>query len=230
MNIIKQIQQDLFLHQDKKYRDFHARLVPNIKKETIIGVRTPTVRAIAKSYVKNPDIEQFINTLPHRYYEEYNLHGFILNEEKDFNKAIARLDKLLPYVNNWATCDSLDIKIFKKHKRELLKEIKRYLKSKQPFTIRFAIEMLMKYFLDDDFKEEYLKLVSAIDNDHYYVKMMQAWYFATALTKQYSAAIKYIENKRLSPWVHNKSIQKALESYCIAIEEKAYLKSLKYRE
>lgn len=229
MNIISKIQSDLFKHQDKKYRDFHAHLIPDVNKETVIGVRTPIVKSLAKKYQKEKDIEKFIKTLPHQYYEEYNLHGFIINEEKNYLKAIKEINRLLPYINNWATCDSLDIKIFKKHKEELIKEIKHWLNSKKPFTIRFAIRMLMKYYLDEDYQEVYLKLVSDVKSNHYYVKMMQAWYFATALIKQQKSAIKYIQEKKLSIWVHNKAIQKALESYCIKDKDKQYLRSLKIK-
>lgn len=218
MNIVE----ELFDKQDLKYREMMIRIIPNVEEKRIIGVRTP----ILKDMAKHID-ESFIDTLPHFYFEENQLHSFAISLIKDYKASIKRVNDFLPYIDNWATCDQLSPKVFKKHKEELIKEIKKWLKSKHIYTVRFAIEMLMTYFLDEDFKEEYLELVSNIKSEEYYLNMMIAWYFATALAKQYDSSIIYIKEKRLSPWVHNKTIQKAVESYRISDEQKVYLKTLK---
>ena len=222
----EEIKLHLFELQDLKYRDFQAKLMPTIDKETIIGVRTPLLRQFAKE-LKKEGTEDFLNALPHTYYEENNLHGFIVSEIKDYNEAVRRMDEFLPYVDNWATCDSTSPKVFKKHKSELVPEIDRWLASDKVYTIRFGIEMLMSHYLYDDFKPEYLDKVAAVKHDDYYVKMMVAWYFATALAKQYESTLPYIEKRVLETWTHNKSIQKAVESYRITDEQKAYLRTLK---
>lgn len=224
-----EIKAKLFTLQDLKYRDFQSKLMPTVDKDTIIGVRTPELRKFAKELVKLGETESFLNSLPHDYYEENNLHGFIVSEIKDYAEAVRHMNEFLPYVDNWATCDSTSPKVFKKHKTELVEEIKRWLDSDKVYTIRFGVEMLMSHYLDDDFKTEYLEMVAAVRHDDYYVKMMAAWYFATALAKQYDSAIVYIENRTLEPWTHNKAIQKSVESYRITDEQKAYLKSLKYK-
>lgn len=224
-----EIKARLFALQDLKYRDFQAKLMPTIDKETIIGVRTPELRKFAKELLKSGETESFLNSLPHDFYEENNLHGFIVSEIKDYAEAVRRMDSFLPYVDNWATCDSTSPKVFKKHKTELVDEIKRWLASDKIYTIRFGVEMLMSHYLDDDFKTEYLEMVAAVRHDDYYVKMMVAWYFATALAKQYEKTVPYIENRTLEQWTHNKAIQKSVESYRITDEQKAYLKSLKYK-
>jgi 3-methyladenine DNA glycosylase AlkD len=223
------LEEILFSHQDLKYRDFITRLIPNIDKETIIGIRTPESRKIAKEFSKQPEATDFMENLPHRYFEENNIHGFIISSMKDFDSAIDALNKFLPYVDNWATCDGINPVCFKNHPAELLPYIKIWLSSEKTYTIRFAIGMLMRYFLDEDFKPEYLELVSGAQSEEYYVNMMIAWYFATALAKQYESTVAYIEEKRLSKWVHNKTIQKSIESYRITDEEKEYLKTLKIR-
>lgn len=224
----EEIKNRLFEMQDLKYRDFQAKLMPTVDKETIIGVRTPMLRQFAKE-LRKEGTEDFLNSLPHSYYEENNLHGFIVSEIKDYGEAVRRMDEFLPYVDNWATCDSTSPKAFKKHKTELLAEIDRWLKSDKVYTIRFGIEMLMSFYLDDDFKPEYLDKVAAVHHNDYYVKMMAAWFFATALAKQYDATLPIIEKHVLEPWTHNKSIQKAVESYRITDEQKAYLRTLKCR-
>lgn len=221
------IREGLFALQDLGYRDFHSKLMPNIDKERIIGVRTPQLRKLAKEFAQDPEIDDFLSNLPHQYYDENNMHGFIISEIKDYDRSIAEIDRLLPYVDNWATCDLMSPKAFKKNRERLLKDIRRWMKSSKTYTIRFGIEMLMNHFLDDDFSPEYLEWVAAISNDEYYVKMMVAWYFATALAKQYDATLPIIEQKRLEKWTHNKSIQKAVESYRITDEKKKYLKTLK---
>jgi 3-methyladenine DNA glycosylase AlkD len=223
------LEEILFSHQDLKYRDFITGLIPNIDKETIIGIRTPEIRKISKEFSKQPEVTDFMENLPHRYFEENNIHGFIISSTKDFDNAIDALNKFLPYVDNWATCDGINPVCFKNHPAELLPYIKIWLSSEKTYTIRFAIGMLMRYFLDEDFKPEYLELVSGAQSEEYYVNMMIAWYFATALAKQYESTVAYIEEKRLSKWVHNKTIQKSIESYRITDEEKEYLKTLKIR-
>ena len=225
--ICEEILQRLFALQDLKYRDFQAKLMPTVDKSTIIGVRTPELRRFAKEFAKREDVDAFLDELPHGYYDENNLHGFILCEEKKFDCAIARLDDFLPYIDNWATCDLLSPKVFRKHKAELLPHIRRYLASSKVYTVRFAIEMLMSHYLDEDFTPEYLEWVAAVRSEEYYVNMMIAWYFATALAKQYDAALPILLEQRLAPWTHNKTIQKAIESYRITDEQKAYLRSLK---
>lgn len=222
------IKDELFKLQDIKYRDFQAKLIPTVKSDTVIGVRTPQLRDLAKKIVKE-DYASFINELPHKYFDENQLHAFILSELKDYDECINYINKFLPYVDNWATCDQMSPKVFKKHKKELLNHIKVWIKSKDTYTIRFGIGMLMQHYLDDDFKSEYIKWVSSIKSNEYYVNMMIAWYFATALTKQYEDAILYIENNKLDIWVHNKTIQKACESFRITVEQKEYLRTLKRR-
>lgn len=217
----------LFKLQDTKYQELQYRTIPNV--ESIIGVRTPELRKLAKELYKNNNYKEFLEELPHKYFDENQLHAFIISEVKDYNECIEYINKFLPYVDNWATCDQMSPKVFKKHKTELLKEIKIWIKSKETYTIRFGIGMLMQYYLGEDFNEEYLKLVSKIRSKEYYVNMMIAWYFATALAKQYKETIKYIENKKLDIWVHNKTIQKSIESYRITNEQKDYLRSLKIK-
>ena len=217
----------LLLKQDIKYRDFQAPLFPNVDKETIIGVRTPDLKKLAKELFGSETANKFIETLPHRYFDENQLHAVIISLIKDYETCLKEVEIFLPYVDNWATCDQLSPKVFVKHKDELIISIKKWLKSKDTYTVRFAIGMLLQHYLDESFKEEYLKLVSGIKSDEYYTNMMIAWYFATALAKQYKVSIKYIEDKCLDPWVNNKTIQKAVESYRITDEQKTYLKSLK---
>ena len=219
--------EELFKLQDIKYREVQIKTITNINPDTIIGVRTPDLRKLAKELYKSNNYKDFIEDLPHKYFEENQLHSFIIFETKDYNECINRLNKFLPYIDNWATCDQGVSRLFKKHTDELLKEIKVWIKSKETYTIRFGINSLMRYYLDDKFKPEYLEMVSKIRSDEYYVNMMIAWYFATALAKQYNSAIKYIENKKLDKWTHNKTIQKAIESYRITNEQKEYLRSLK---
>ena len=218
------IQKTLFSMQDTKYRDFNAKLMPNIDKNTIIGVRVPQVRALAKK-IKN-DAGGFLENLPHKYYEENNLHAFLIAEIADFDECIKKLNDFLPYVDNWAICDSMKPKCFKKNKEKLLSEIEKWLKSEHEYTVRFAIGMLMTHFLDEDFNEKYLAEVSEIRSDKYYINMMIAWYFQAALAKQWEKAVKYLEKDSLSPWVRKKTVQKAKESYRITEKQKEYLKNL----
>lgn len=220
MNILN----ELLKLQDLEYKSFHSRLMPNINPDNIIGVRVPQLRALLKKIRWD---EEFINSLPHKYYEENNLHAFMLCEISDFDACIEKLNEFLPYIDNWATCDGLKPKCFKKNAQKLLPHIEGWLKSKHTYTVRFACLMLMTHFLGDNFKEEYLEKVSCIRSDEYYINMMLAWYFAESLVKQYDRAISYLEERKLSSWVHDKTIQKACESFRITDEKKAYLRSLK---
>ena len=224
---MKCISEELFKLQDIKYRDFQVKLIPNYSIDIMIGVRTPDLRNYAKKLLKENKYKEFLEELPHKYFDENQLHAFIISEIKDYEKCIIYINKFLPYVDNWATCDQMSPKIFKKNKDKLIIEIMRWIESKETYTVRFGIGMLMHYYLDDDFNPKYLEKVSKIKSKEYYVNMMIAWYFATALAKQYDDAIKYIEKNILDKWTHNKTIQKALESYRITSEQKKYLKSLK---
>ena len=217
----------LFALQDKAYAYFQSKLLPTVQRETVIGVRTPDLRKMAKQICKTPAAQEFLQSLPHRYFDENQLHAFILSEEKDFNTCIAELERFLPYVDNWATCDQLSPLCFKKHTQELLPHIRKWMKSTHTYTKRFGMGMLMRSFLDENFKPEYLEQVASIKSDEYYIRMMQAWFFATALAKQWDATLPYIEQHRLEKDTHNKTIQTAVESFRITDEQKALLKTLK---
>ena len=224
------IQKELFSLQDKEYMKFLSKLTPNVSEDTIIGVRIPEIRKLAKKLVKNNEYEDFLKELPHKYYDENLLHGAIISESKDFEKCIKLLDNFLPFVDNWAVCDTISPKIFKKNKKELIEKIKEWSQSDKTYTCRFGVEMLMTHFLDEDFKKEYLEVVADIHSEEYYVKMVVAWFFATALAKQWDYAVIYLENNRLDVWVHNKTIQKARESLRILEDKKGYLKGLKRKK
>lgn len=225
----KDIRNRLFELADINYKEFHEKLIPSVNSDLVIGIRTPVLRKLAKEIYAEDDIHLFLEELPHMYYEENNLHAFIIEYIKDFDECISAVSAFLPYVDNWATCDMMSPKVFKKHLPELFAKIKEWIASDEVYTIRFGIGMLMKYFLDDGFVPEYNEIPASVDSDEYYVKMMIAWYYATALAKQYDATIPYIENKRLSIWIHNKTISKAVESRRITEEQKRYLKSLKIK-
>ena len=229
MNTETTIQARLFELQDLSYRDFQCKLMPTVDPDTVIGVRTPDLRKLAKSFSKEPEAEAFLRTLPHKYYEENNLHGFLIETMKDYSQVIAALNAFLPYVDNWATCDQIRPKIFKKHLPELREQIQVWMASSHTYIVRFGIEMLMSFYLDEQFQPEYLDWVADVHSEEYYVNMMIAWYFATALAKQYDAALPYLQEHRLEPWTQNKAIQKAIESYRITDEQKAYLRSLKVK-
>ena len=214
-------------NRDEQYAQFQRRLIPTLAAEKIIGVRTPILRRFAKDFIRDNACETFLQELPHRYFEENQLHGFVISEISDFQNCIAEIEKFLPYIDNWATCDQTSPKVFKKYKSELLPYIKKWLDSEHVYTVRFAIGMLMQHFLDEDFSSEYLDMVSRIRRDEYYINMEIAWYMATALAKQWDEVIPYLEQKKMEPWVHNKTIQKARESYRITDEQKEYLKKLK---
>lgn len=226
---IKEIRQGLFALKDEKYKEFQKKLIPTVDENTVIGVRMPVLRKYAKDVSGTPGAVIFMQTLPHEYYEENNLHGMLIETMKDYDECIAYLEEFLPYVDNWATCDLISPRVFKKHKDELLVKIKEWMASDRVYTIRFGMEMLMTHFLDEDFKPEYLGMAADVHSEEYYVNMMIAWFFATALAKQYEASLPYIENYCMDRWTHNKTIQKAIESYRITDEQKRYLKSLKIK-
>ena len=221
------LQTALFNMQDITYRDFHSRLIPNIEKDKVIGIRTPILRKFAKEYAKTDDAQKFIRELPHYYYEENNLHMMIITGIKDYDTCVIEIERFLPYIDNWATCDLPVPKCFYKNKEKLLDNVISWIKSDDTYTIRYGIETLMSIYLDDAFESSYPRLVSEVISDEYYVNMMIAWYFATALAKQWEAVIPYIEEKRLPEWVHKKTIQKAVESYRITDEQKKYLRALR---
>lgn len=213
--------------RDPAYAEFQKKLIPTVAPETIVGVRTPELRKLAKELIRNGEAEAFLNELPHRYFDENQLHAFILSEDKDFERCLSRASAFLPYVDNWATCDQMSPKVFKKHRAELLPVIERWLHDGHVYTVRFAVGMLMEHFLDGDFDPRYLAWVSRVRSGEYYVDMMVAWYFATALAKQYEAAFPYIRDRSLPVWTHNKAIQKAAESYRVPPEHKEALKACK---
>lgn len=221
------IQKELFELQDISYGDFQAKLVPNIPRELLIGVRVPEARKLAKRLAKEPEASEFLKDLPHKYYDENILHALLISEMKDYDACIVAIDDFLSYIDNWAVCDILSPKIFKEHKTSLLEKIKEWSASDKTYTCRFGLEMLMSYFLDNDFKPDYLEITTSVHSEEYYVRMMIAWFFATALAKQWDATIKYIEDNRLDTWTHNKAIQKAKESRRITPKQKEYLKALK---
>ncbi len=220
---------ELFKMRDVDYAQFQGKLIPTVSADRVIGVRTPALRAFAKDLYKDPDIDEFLCATPHQYFDEDQLHAFVISLEKDFDKCIALLEEFLPFIDNWATCDQLSPKCFKKEQKKLLSYIKVWIKSNHTYTVRFAIGMLMQHYLDDGFKTEYADMVAEVRSDEYYINMMIAWYFATALAKQYESIVPYIEERRLALWVHNKAIQKSVESYRITAEQKEYLKTLKIK-
>ncbi len=229
-DIMKKIHDELLAMQDISYRGFQSKLIPSVPIENMIGVRTPKLRSLAKRMLKDGTYEEFLAELPHRYFDENQLHAFVISGLKDLDECITSLNAFLPYVDNWATCDQMSPKVFAKHKVELLDLIKKWIKSDEVYTVRFAIGMLMQHYLDSDFSMEYLEMVADVSSEEYYVRMMVAWYFATALAKQYDDAIVYLEKSRLEPWIHNKTIQKAIESNRISDEKKEYLRGLKNTE
>jgi 3-methyladenine DNA glycosylase AlkD len=224
----EEIQKELFRLQDVQYRDFQAKLIPNIPPEAMIGVRTPALRSLAKQLARQEETREFLCLLPHRYFDENQLHAFILSELKDYDRCMDEVCRFLPYVDNWATCDTLIPKVFAKHHSELLQHIMVWIASDKTYTVRYAIGTLMRYFLNDEFDVKYPKMVAKVRSEEYYVNMMIAWYFATALAKQYDAVLPYIEERKLDKWTHNKTIQKAIESFRVTPEHKEYLKTLKY--
>jgi 3-methyladenine DNA glycosylase AlkD len=227
MSIFTDIETELMNLRDEKYASFQQNLTPTHGREHFIGVRTPELKKLAKEFGKRADVTEFLEALPHRYFEEDQLHAFIISGEKDFGRCIELTEKFLPYVDNWATCDQFSPKVFAKHLEELLPLVNKWLASGHTYTVRFAIGVLMRYFLGEHFRTEYAEKVAAVSSEEYYINMMRAWYFATALAKNYDEVLPFIENKRLDKWTHNKSIQKASESFRVTDEQKQYLRGLK---
>ena len=227
--IIERVRERLFALADEEYREFQGGLIPTVDADRMIGVRTPALRSLAKELGKDPEISAFLAALPHRYFDENQLHAFLISLERDYDRCLAEVDRFLPFVDNWATCDQLSPKVFAKHRDRLIGEVRRWMGSELVFTVRFGIGMLMQHYLDSDFRPEHLDWVAALRSEEYYVNMMRAWYFATALAKQYPSAIRVIEEQRLDLWTHNKAIQKARESRRITEEQKAYLNTLKVK-
>lgn len=217
----------LFSMQDSDYRIFQCRLMPGVPEETVIGIRTPQLRKLAKTLSENPCINEFLDCLPHSYYEEYNLHGYLIERIKNGEECARRIDEFLPFVNNWATCDTVKPKALAKNPSFLLEKSREWIASGKTYTVRFGIEMLMNYFLDGGFSPEYIEIVASVKSSEYYVNMMIAWYFATALAKQWDETFPYIKEQRLGEWCHNKTIQKSLESFRITDEQKKILRALK---
>jgi len=225
----EEIRRRLFELQDTEYKEFTCKLIPTVDPDAVIGVRTPLLRKLAKEYARTPQAEEFMAALPHKYYEENNLHGFLIETIKDYDSAIRAVEEFLPFIDNWATCDQISPKVFKKHLPELYERIKIWLKSDRTYTVRFGVGMLMSLYLDDSFRQEMPELVAGIRSEEYYINMMIAWYFATALAKQPDAVMPFLQQRRLDKWTHNKAIQKAIESYRISEETKAYLRTLKMK-
>lgn len=225
---MNELQQNLFGMRNAAYAAFIAKLTPGFPPSHFIGVRVPLLRTIARSFAKEEAASQrFLSHLPHSYYEEDMLHGMLISLVKDYDRCLDLTDRFLPYVDNWAVCDTLSPKVFAKHKAQLLENILRWSSSSHTYTCRFGLRMLMTHFLDDSFSADFLEIPAAIRSEEYYVKMMVAWFFATALAKQWEATLPYLENRQLDPWTHRKTIQKAIESYRIPPERKDYLRTLR---
>lgn len=224
------IQKSLMDMQDLEYRDFNSSLLPGVPKESVIGVRIPEIRKYARTLYKTGEWEKFITELPHTYYEENALHMILLCNIKDYDTCIKYINEFLPYVDNWAVCDSGVPDCFKKNLDKLMTEVKVWIKSDRTYTVRYAVGVLMRLFLDEHFDKRYLAMAAGVESEGYYVNMMVAWYFATALAKQWDSTIAYIEDRKLTPWVHNKTIQKAVESYRITPQQKVYLKSMRIKK
>ncbi len=227
--LIDELRKELFELQDMKYRDFQGKLIPSVALDTVIGVRTPELRKMAKRLLKEENVQEFLDDLPHKFFDENQLHAFIISEMKDYQRCMEEVCRFLPYVDNWATCDQMSPKVFKKHRKELSEKIKEWIGSDKTYTVRFGVGMLMEHFLDEDFDPVYPEMAAKIRSEEYYINMMTAWYFATALAKQYEAVLPYIEGCRLDNWTHDKAIQKAVESRRITAEQKEYLRTLKVK-
>jgi 3-methyladenine DNA glycosylase AlkD len=224
---ISEIRAELKRLQDIRYREMQIRIIPTVRPETIIGVRTPELRRMAEQFSGTEETNTFLNDLPHSYFEENKLHAFILSGMKDYAECVRELNRFLPYVDNWATCDQMSPRVFRKHRKELQSEIMQWIRSDKAYTVRFGVGMLMQHFLKEDFDTALAGRVADLRSEEYYVNMMRAWYFATALAGQYEAVLPFIENRKLDPWTHNRAIQKACESFRVSPERKEYLKSLK---
>lgn len=224
---IENLRRELFNLRDETYRDFQAKSVPNVAKEKFIGVRTPALSRLVKKYFRDVDAQSFLNDLPHKYFEENSIHASLLSELKNFNECLSATKIFLPYVDNWATCDSISPKIFQQHTAELEAEISNWLKSEHVYTVRFGLSMLMKFYLGENFDVKYLERAAEVRSEEYYVQMMAAWLFATALAKHYDAVIEFLTERRLSPPIHKRTIRKALESRRITAEQKIFLRGLR---
>ena len=224
---MNEVQKKLFELSDKEYAAFQAKLAPTIAAESCMGVRVPVLRKFASEFSKTPECAAFLESLPHEYYDENLLHSVILEKRKDYDECMEKVERFLPFVDNWAVCDTLRPKIFAKHREELIGKVKEWIASEKTYTCRFGIDMLMTHYLDGFFRPEYLEFPAQVRSEEYYVRMMVAWYYATALAKQWDSTIPYLEKHRLPDWTHNKTIQKAVESYRITPEQKAYLKALR---
>ena len=218
---------ELYSLRDEKYAAMQATIIPTVPPDRIIGVRTPALRAMAARLFRDEGKAAFLERLPHPTFDEDQLHAFVISLEKDFDACIREVERFLPYIDNWATCDQLSPRVFRKEPERLLPSIRTWIRSDHVYTVRFAVGMLMQHFLDERFRPEYADMVAAIRSDEYYINMMSAWYFATALAKQYDLILPYLEDRRLGTWAHNKAIRKSLESFRITPEQKAYLKTLK---
>ena len=227
---IPEIRKELDSMKDADYRSFQIKLIPSVDPDRVVGVRTPQLRAFAKRLLKDPDVSVFLCDLPHGAFDEDQLHAFMISGIKDYGECIRRVEEFLPYIDNWATCDQLSPAAFRKHKDDLLEHIKAWIRSGKTYIVRFGVGMLMQHYLDEDFRTEYADIVAGISSGEYYVNMMRAWYFATALAKQYEAVLPYIEENRLDLRTHNKSIQKSVESRRLSDQQKEYLKSLRRKE
>lgn len=221
------IRDELLALAEEAYGDFQSKIVPNIERERIIGIRIPVLRQLAKKLKNAPEVKSFFSSLPHKYYEENILHIILIEDIKDYNECMAEIERFLPYMDCWAVTDDKVPKVLAKHRDELIKDVYRWVQSKETYTCRYGLHMLMSQYLDADFKPEYLELAAGVRSEEYYVNMMNAWYFATALAKQWDATIPYIEKYKLDSWTHNKTIQKAIESFRVTDEHKAYLRSLR---
>ena len=227
IDLPRRLEKELRAIADPAYQAFQARLIPTLPPKTILGVRAPKLREYARGFIHTPEAADFLRLLPHRFYEENLLHVWLVGAIADYKECLAATDRTLPFVDNWAVCDTFTPKVFARRHQELIKEIPRWLDAAHPYTVRFGLSMLMRHYLDDDFCPEYLDWAVAVKNPNYYVKMMVAWYIATALAKQYDAALRLLEGDRLDPWTHRRAIQKALESFRITPEHKTYLRALR---
>lgn len=224
---LTKLQKKLFSLQDDSYKSFQQKLLPSVDPDTVIGIRTPDLRRFASKFVQTEEAKDFMANLPHKYYEENNLHAFLIEKITDFESAVTELNRFLPYVDNWATCDMMSPKVFSDNKERLLPVIKKWLSSPHTYAVRFGVVMLMKHYLDEAFSPNHLRLVSNISSDEYYIQMAEAWYFSEALVKQYGHTLPYLTENRLPPFVHNKTVSKACDSFRIGRDEKQFLKTLR---
>lgn len=229
MDTITFVRTELQALADQNYREFNSKLMPTVEKSTVFGVRTPVLRKFAKEFFKDPRSIEFLTALPHKYFEENQLHAFLVEQIKDFDRCILAVEAFLPFIDNWATCDCFSPTVFKKEPDRLLPYIEKWLTSSHVYTVRYGVVMLMRYFLDGRFDKKHLKLVAKLPTDDYYLSMVVAWYFATALSKQYDAALPYIQDRLLDKATHNRAIQKAVESFRVSEKQKLYMKTLRIR-